>query len=495
MVTSQEDKKLTVVSEDYDEKYADEHKQVDRKAFSKFIREKRKEYNDKYGKEICTRDLGDMLGIESEMFRKILNQQKQTKKRDCILAICFALRMSSDGFDEALDLYQHMPLLDCEDDPRDEFIVSQSGKDMTVEELDKLLVKRGYPALDIQNKRSERKNPETNMVLPYNVLKEQIKTPVFNRYMHGDMYDSLCTEYEPSEYGCTGIMYLENTINGIRLRLTVSENIYNGTKKYAMENAKNIENYKEYDSLDMTGDFKAFFISIENAITKEKRKIFRLLNDTRNYQLRTSARLINDHVCTFAEEYNYAVPELNEFFVLQYTEGQYRFGVFRKSEFMHLYLNAEDYRKYYGKYNPAQKVSYSSLEEIKDRLGSVDERSDEHMLLKMYIRSFENLKKNVDELYDKIRSRKAFIRNLDYIYDRRIDVLRYYHLEEAFECRFDEMDEIIDHLDSRTYIDENGNAVEITLEDIEQAFELGYEDIGQIIRVKMKTGSVLSALE
>lgn len=494
MIKSKENRSLTVVSEGFDKQYADEHKPVDKKAFSKFIREKRKEYNEKFGKEISTKDLGHMVGIEPEMFRKILNQQKPTKKRDCILAICFALRMSSPDFDEALDLYQHMHFLDGYD-PRDMFIVSLSESGMTITELDELLVKRGYSALDVQNRRNERKNPSTNLVIPYKEMKTLVKTSAFNRYMYGDMYDSLCTEYEPSEYGCTGIMYLKNTVNGIRLRLTASENIYSGTKKYTMENSKKIEDYKEYDSLDSTGDFKPFFISLDNEITMAKRKIFRILNDTRNYHIRKSARLIDDYICTFAEEYNYAVPELNEFFVLQYTEGKYRFSVFKKSEFMHLYLTADEYKKYYGKYKSSRKVSYSSLKEIENRLETVDDRSEEHMLLELYIRSFKKLKKDIDELYDKIRNRKAFIRNLYYIYDRRVDVLRYYNLEKTFECKYDDQDEISDCLDAVTYMDDNGNAIEITRKDIEQAFELGYEDIDQIIRIKMRTGSVLSVLE
>lgn len=495
MIESKENRSLTVESEVFDERYVDEHKPVEKKAFARFIREKRKEYNEKFGKEISTKDLGYMVGIEPEMFRKILNQQKPTKKRDCILAICFALRMPSEDFDEALDLYQHMPLLDCDDDHRDEFIVSLNESGMTITELDELLVKRGYPSLDIHNRRNERKNSLTNQVLPYKVLKTQVRTSAFNRYMHGDMYDSLCTEYEPSEYNCTGIMYLENTVNGIRLRLTASENIYSGIKKYTMENARRIEDYKEYNSLDTTGDFEPFFISLDNARTREKRKIFRILNDTRNYHIRRSARIINDYICTFAEEYNYAVPELNEFFVLQYTEGHYKFSVFRESEFMHLYLTADEYKKYYGKYKSACKVSYSSLKEIENRLETVDNRSEEHMLLELYIRSFKKLKKYIDELYDKIRNRKAFIRNLDYIYDRRVDVLRYYNIEKTFECKYDDQDEISECLDAVMYRDDNGDSIEITRKDIEQAFELGYEDIDQIIRIKMRTGSILSVLK
>ena len=86
--------------------YAVDYEPVDKNAFAKFIREKRKEYNDDNGEELSTNDLGKMIGIKYEMFRKILNQEKPTKKRDCIIAICVALQLLPGEIDEALGLYQ-----------------------------------------------------------------------------------------------------------------------------------------------------------------------------------------------------------------------------------------------------------------------------------------------------------------------------------------------------------------------------------------------------
>ena len=128
---------------------------VDKKEFAKFIKEIREDNNEKYGQEMSTRDLGEIIGIDYEMFRKILNQQKPTKKRDCIIAICVALNMYSGDIDYALGLYQYMPALD-EENPRDRFIRSQIDYNhkISVTELNRRLIQFGFPGLDIHDKRN-----------------------------------------------------------------------------------------------------------------------------------------------------------------------------------------------------------------------------------------------------------------------------------------------------------------------------------------------------
>lgn len=76
----------------------------DSKEFAKFIREKRKEIIGSSGKKgLPTRELAERVGIDYEMFRKILNMNKATKKRDCIIAICAALLLDSEETNKALE--------------------------------------------------------------------------------------------------------------------------------------------------------------------------------------------------------------------------------------------------------------------------------------------------------------------------------------------------------------------------------------------------------
>ena len=54
-----------------------------------------------------------------------------------------------------------------------------------------------------------------------------------------------------------------------------------------------------FESLDDTGDYKNYFIELENAISIEKHRLLDILNDTRNYQKRTSAIFSGDSICIF----------------------------------------------------------------------------------------------------------------------------------------------------------------------------------------------------
>ena len=77
---------------------------------------------------------------------------KPTKKRDCIIAICAALRLNSEETDEALILYQYMPVLDP-NNPRDDLLIEileeQFSNPLTISAINQRLVRNGYPELDI----------------------------------------------------------------------------------------------------------------------------------------------------------------------------------------------------------------------------------------------------------------------------------------------------------------------------------------------------------
>lgn len=56
-------------------------------SFSDFFSEKLRELNERNIRKIRKRDIGAMLDIDAETFRKYINEQKITSKRDCIIAI------------------------------------------------------------------------------------------------------------------------------------------------------------------------------------------------------------------------------------------------------------------------------------------------------------------------------------------------------------------------------------------------------------------------
>ena len=474
--------------------YAVDYEPVEKNAFAKFIREKRKEYNDDNGKELSTKYLGEMIGIKYEMFRKILNQEKPTKKRDCIIAICVALQLLPGEIDEALGLYQYMPALDMYN-PRDGFIVAQISGDthISVQELNNRLIQRGFPGLDVQDKRDGKvKSTETKAInLPYKVMEMKVRTPVDADYYYGDQYNSLCTTYDPFRCKSTGDMILGDPKRKKYIHLIADTEGYRSARIIQDDILP-----KSFDSLEETGDYKNYFIELENAIRLEKQRLLCILNDTKNYRSRTSARLIDDAITVFTEQFNYTIPELNEYYVVSLCSGRYRLYVYDRSAFMSWYLSEKSFKTCFGDEIPVAKETYDSLEDLQKLIDESDKRSDSYIHYRMRQRAFKKMIPDVDSLYQEIKDRKEFIQNLEYIFDNPADVLRYYELCEDFECKYDdEHGEICDCLDSKLYPLPDGTEIHITMDDIYKAFEFGFSDIQEICRIKSKYGSIEAVLK
>lgn len=466
---------------------------VEKNAFAEFIREKRKEYNEDNGEELTTKDLGTMIGIKYEMFRKILNQEKPTKKRDCIIAICVALQLLPGEIDEALGLYQYMPGLD-EENPRDNFIIKQTSGNynFTVSDLNRVLIQRGFPGLDIQDKRDGKKKSKdiNDGCSPYKVMELKVRTPVDSEYYYGDPYNSLCTKYSPSNCKCVGDMIIRDEKNNKYIHLIASTDGYLASQIIKEEAFK-----KTYDTLDETGNYKNYFIELLNTTKIEKHHLLCIINDTKNYYQRTSARLIGDSICVFTEMFNYSIPELNEYFVLTLSNKKYQLHVYEKSAFMQYYL-LNDYKKTYGLDVIYPKETYDSLEQINQLINNADTQSEDVVKLKMRRNAFNSLKSQVDELYVKLKEEKEFIQNLDYIYDNPLETLRYYQIEDDFECKYDEVyGEISGSLDEKIYNSSDGSEIVITLNDVYKAFKYGFPNIEEICRIKATYGSIDSVLQ
>ena len=384
--------------------YSIEFEPVAKNAFAQFIRDKRKEYNEDNGEEITTKDLGTMLGINYEMFRKILNQEKPTKKRDCIIAICVALQLLPGEIDEALGLYQYMPALD-KYNPRDGFIIAQitGNNGITVKELNNRLMQRGFPGLDIQDKRGgkTKSGDSVPVDLPFKVMKMRVRTPIDADYYYGDPYNSLCTTYDPSHYRSTGDMILGDPRRKKYIQLTATTDGYRSAKVIKDEPMST-----PFESLDETGDYKNYFIELENAISIEKHRLLDILNDTRNYQKRTSAIFSDDSICIFTEQFNNVIPEMNEYYILTLSAGHYKLYVYDQSAFMFWYLSKESYSSYFGNNYPEPKETFESIEEL-EALISASKNSDESIHFHIRRNAFRRLMPDVDDLYQKIKEGKG----------------------------------------------------------------------------------------
>lgn len=482
--------------------YLSEYEPIPKTAFAEFIREKRKEYNDETGKELSTKELGQMIGIDYENFRKILNRQKPTKKRDCIIAICFALHLTPGEINHALGLYNYMPALD-ENNPRENYIVHQYSIDtpITVDELNCRLLSSGFPALDIHDYRNGKKksnSAKTENSL-YKKLAIKVSTPIDFEHYYGDQYNSLCTIYDPSRCKITGEMLIFDIKKMKHTLLTASSDSYRNTKTVGKEMPKETDESidsiigKLYKSLEETGDYKSLFIELDNAINTEKRRHLEILNDSKNYQSRISAKLINDSITVFIEQYNYTIPELNEYYLLTRSAKQYRLYVYNRSSFMAWYLSDAKYKAFFGVDAPEPKEYYDSLEEIQELIDKT-ENNNERIRYVMRQNAFKRLKPEVDKLYQELKARVVFIQNLEYIFENPVEVLSYYKLETDYDVVLDDYGNICDYRSSKEYSLSDGTVITISIDDIYRAFEYGLPDIQEICRIKAKYGSIEAAL-
>ena len=479
---------------DITRKFSVDYAPIGKKEFAKYIKEIREDNNEKLGQEMSTRELGAIIGIDYEMFRKILNQQKPTKKRDCIIAICVALDMYPGDIDYALGLYQYMPALD-EENPRDRFIKSQiaGNRKISVAELNKRLIQFGFPGLDIQNKRSNKKKTikeDAIVQLPYKVLELKVRTPIDSDFYYGDPYDSLCTTYAPSRCRSTGDMLIGDISKKEYYYLTANTDGYMSSSVYRSGDLPT-----SYKSLEECGIFKDYFIELHNTIALEKERLLSILKDTKNYQHRASARLINDKICVFYEEVNYIMPELNEYYVMSYSSDKYILRVYNESAFMSYYLISEEYKRYYGDCQPKPIETYESLEQINHLLSSVEKNSLDNARYRMRKKAFERIKSGIDALLSDIKAGHKYIQNLNAIYDYPEEALKYYDIEAAFQCTYnEEYGEIIGCSDSAEFATESGTTILITTQDVFKAFEYGLPNINEICRIKERYGSIEAVL-
>lgn len=471
-----------------------EYEPVNKLDFSKFIRKKIKEYNEVYNKELTPQKLAIIVGFNSyDVFKQTLNRRKTTNKRDCIIAICISLQLLKGGINHALYLYD-MPSLNQED-PRDKVIIKyikdsigKDAPDLSISRLNQCLKENGKRELDIHNNRgSNRRNKDKRKEAssPYKVLKLLVHMPFDEEYYYEDPCKSLCTKFLPGRCDCTGSMYLYECDRKEYYKLSANSNGPLYSQKYYKDKAPDPRH--NYDSLDSTGCFKESFRQLLDAIDTERHRLLDILNDTKNYSIRVSARVINDSLCVFVEEYNYKIPESNEYYVLTLSDSKYALCVYEQSAFMYYYLSPNDYEATYAVPFGNPKERYDSLEQIDLLMENTDKRTNEYLKLHFRKEEFLKLLPIVDELLQKLKNHEAYIRNPKSC-DDDVELLEHYQLETDFEHVYkrDGDREIHNTLSEKEYFMSDGQSVIITLDDLYEAYSLGLKDIDEICRIKQK---------
>lgn len=474
-ITHEHDKKYLLDS--HEESFSSEPKAKD--AFSQFVTERLEIIKETAHVTITKRMLADNMGIDNEMFRKIVNKEKPTKKRDCIIAICAMLFANSAETDDALERY-NMTKLDSEYQRDDAFIdilennsvEISSGILITPKIINDSLQEWHVPTLDLIEHRLSRKPVEPQHSMP--VLDKRVET-VSDELLYGDPYNSLDSCYSPDRFDISARMHLGDN-KAAQYTLTATQ--YGDY--YLIDRSKDSFPHRIHSLAD-AGSFRDCFLELQDMIRIEQRKMLGILNDTKNYHQRESAKIINGALHVFLESYSYAVPELNEYYLMDYSEGQYTLHVFGKSQFMRYYLSAAKYCELYGKAKIPSKATYTSIEDIHAERDTVPSIQKGICTVREW--AFSELQRKVDTLIEALKSGEKHICNVDYVFEHPGELLERLAITKDFNCSYDEEFGAIASVgtDRALFETENGDQIELTIEDVSDGFSLGLYTIAEIV--------------
>lgn len=481
---------------------------------------------------IKTRELAQRVGINYEMFRKILNQTKPNQPRDCIIAICAALFLSEYETNDALFYYDNLPRLDDTPGCREYYIIQtlQGNRerendfkflDQSVAAVNETLRYYDFSELRLSNKI---KSKESKIVVQSDeeVDRYPITTEITsNRF---SFQDSLCEKYHPNQYRVETemkIMYPENM--RCQLKYDSRANILTKYEKDGERFRNNPEKVNENSEL-----FFRYFNIIKDTNLRELRSCYEVAFDTRNHGLRQSAKYSKGKIELYSEKYNYIQPERNEYFYGEIIDGTYTFTIQKESRFMERYLSADDFKKYYP-YKKKEERDYrnkkkeerdyprlTTLEELKNYCKSKQWDSDVEWF---FLQEFKSMKNYLDNLKNSLIDKKQFIRSYDDYFsgEDQWRIYEYYNVSNEFGCvvktkkwkvykgydPFAEKYGLDDGLPigtflgyhERTWFEPTKNeaivkyknkTVNIDESELKQAFELGIDNLEEICRLKLK---------
>ncbi|MBR1750412.1 MAG: hypothetical protein IJ740_05935 [Ruminococcus sp.] len=446
--------------------------QVTKQSFSLFFDRMLKNLRERTGQSISKKDIADMLDIDYELFRHYVNKSKVLKKRDCVIAICAMLQADTSDTNDGLYYYDMEELNDY--DPRDEMLMNildeQSQIFLNIDTINEKLKGEYFPELDIIEHR--KKKDIVKPKYPFRVVKTSIECRT-DELIYGDPYDSLDTAYKRL---CRIYAFMWLDDNGRKgYELCAEPDGFLSCTEYPMKGKW----YHKYDSPDDAGIFKSCFIELQRMAIAEKRRMAEFLRDTRNYHERISAKVIENELHVFYETYNYTVPELGEYYLMDYVNGEYTLYVSHESRFMRYYLSEQEYLDLFGRLSDKYDEHYSSVEQIDSAVAVSQDRKD---IIRLRVRAFRNAQDKVNSLIDKLKSGQAHIRNLKEIYDNELDVLSYYKVEEAFQCSYDPEYGEIDGvgIDKVSFTLPNDVKVELSLDDLCAGFRLGLSTLEEV---------------
>ncbi len=465
------------------------HRIVRKGEFVEFIRKQSKAKegpnNSIERDRVLRKELANRLGVKYCTLKHILNQSRPTS-RDFIIAMCSQLQLDPELTDEALFL-NHMPVLkndisrEGEEDTygsyyaRDDAIIAIleecSKNHMSVAQINSRLINEGFNPLDS----SYFPHPQKPR---YKIINSKTAINLENALF--DRFDSLDTQYSIDMYlFISEMLIFDEELNRFFLLSMSSDgikNIHKITEKEYM--IPIVYDYDKHKSLELD----SYFELLNNMIQKERHKIYLQLDDTKNYYKRVSAKYIEGEIHIFAEMFNTFVPELNEYFFVDYCKGEYLYCVSKKSYFLCHKLGMEEYLKEFRIINPKGKLVTQDENEI-EALYTRKTPFCQKELLMACMDSFKQLKSLVVETKVKLQNREYYIFNVNSIFggpNIEYDTCKHLKVDKYFDFKIEKDsygEELYIKSKDYTIINYNERAIRITIEDVKLAAELGMKSL------------------
>ena len=323
---------------------------VTKTSFSDFFNEKLERLNSAANKPtpdspaLKKRDIADMIGVSYEVFRKYINREKPTERRDCIIAICAVLGATAAETNEGLYYYGMDEL--AKGWKRDEALIELIGNDekpRTVEEINDGLIEKGFEELDIIHHKGRPKAAAKKIKFPYKLKRKKVEIPEID-YTDEELHfvtrfdiisNTVRTFMEFSDEGTPITIWTDivdyDSLSGIDFMYCVHD--------------PRLPYCQKFTELELTGEFMDCFEELQKTAETEMKKLNKYYNDTKNFKFLTSARVIDNELHFFAEAYNQNLLLVDEYYLMDYCNSQITMTVSSKSRFLRLFLTKDEYER------------------------------------------------------------------------------------------------------------------------------------------------------
>lgn len=468
-----------------------------------FIAEGRTDPFDNQG--ITQEELVKRMGLSSwEVIKKRLNHQRPLN-RDFLIALLSQLQLNTSMANYILNMAE-FPLLysgedrngmDSADDSvinkRDKILIAKLEESTTnlvsIDEINQSLIRQGSSPLKIKGRRN------TDYSDDYYVLKTRTKVDYDEAHLFIMCANSLGVLYDVDLYPIVASALVKHNNSGDYFVLKMRNNYCSLFRcdEHGMITGDS-KSFKSIADTDLL--LRPIFNDLENLIAIEKKKIMSQFDDTKNYNVRISTKYFSGSYHVFAEKFDFSIPEKNEYFFLDYHDGQYNFSISNKSQFFYYYLGEDKYKSFFRFYNPKILYSSNSVDKIKSYLENASRSTVTRRLSSKRIETFNNLILEAENLINELKNESRYILDIySFLDEPDIDytVCAYYNILDKFDFIQMDNNDITDVYLPR--VQESAFVVDdkeilVSLNDVRKAFSYGLPTINDICSVKLKYGSI-----